>query len=96
MINLKEIIIGFTEEKQQEFISYLDKKNKRKDAKDIQLVNLLRIDALLSKEICIKIYGKENKTTLHALRKRLFDSIINFTANTNLKEESSVDMQLIT
>jgi hypothetical protein len=96
MINLKEIIIGFTEEKQQEFISYLDKKNKRKDAKDIQLVNLLRTDALSTKEICIKIYEKENKTALHAFRKRLFHSIINFTAITNLKEESSVDMQLIT
>lgn len=86
MINLNEIIIGFTEEKKQEFISSLDEKNKRKDAKDIQLVNLLRTDVLSSKEICIKIYGKENKASLHTLRKRLFDSIINFTANMSLKE----------
>lgn len=96
MINLKEIIIGFTGDKQQEFISYLDKKNKRKDAKDIQLVHLLLTDTFSSKEICLKIYGKENKTALHALRKRLFDSIINFTANTKLKEDNSIDMQLIT
>lgn len=96
MINLKEIVSSFSIEKQQEFISYLDKKNKRKDAKDIQLVNLLLLNTLSSKEICIKIYGKENKVAFHALRKRLFDSIINFTANANLKEENSIDMQLIT
>jgi tetratricopeptide (TPR) repeat protein len=95
MIPLKEILHSFSKDQQQEFLFYLDKKNKRKDAKDIQLVNLLLLNTLSSKEICTKIYGKENKAALHALRKRLFDSIINFTANTNLKEESSTDMLLI-
>lgn len=95
MINLKAILTSFTDEKQQEFIIYLDKKNKRKDAKNIQLVHLLLTDNLSSKEICIKIYGTDNKAALHALRKRLFQSLIDFTANSNLKEENSIDMQLI-
>ncbi len=48
-----------------------------------------------SKEICNIIYKKDNKPALHALRKRLFQSIIDFTASSNLKEENSIDMQLI-
>lgn len=95
MINLKEIIHSFTDEKKQEFITYLERKNKRTDTKNIQLTHLLIADDLSSKEICFQLYKKDNKPALHALRKRLFESIINFTANSNLKEENSVDMQLI-
>ena len=41
MIDLREIINSFTKEQQQNFVSYLHKKNKRKDAKNVQLVHLL-------------------------------------------------------
>ena len=95
MIDIKHIISSLTDEKQLEFITYLDKKNKRKDAKNIQLVKLLVDDNLSSKEICLKLYQKDNKVALHALRKRLFQSLIDFTANTNLKEESSIDIHLV-
>lgn len=95
MINIKEIIHSFTLEKQQEFISFLEKKNTRKDAKNIQLIKLLIADELSSKEICNLLYKADNKIAYHALRKRLFQSIIDFTANSNLKEENSIDMQLI-
>lgn len=95
MINLKEILFTFTKEKQQEFILYLEKKNKRKDAKNIQLVQLLVSGNLSSSEISIELYKKQNKVALHALRKRLFQSLIDFTANMSMKEESSLDIQLI-
>ncbi|APG64541.1 hypothetical protein LPB136_03805 [Tenacibaculum todarodis] len=95
MINLKEVLSTFTEDKQQELLSYLDKKNKRKDAKNIQLVKLLLSDRLSSTEISDKLYGKQNKAALHALRKRLFQSLIDFTANLSIKEENSIDMKLI-
>ena len=95
MIKIKNIIHSFSNEKQQEFINYLDKKNKRKDAKNIQFVRLLVNDNLSSKEICLKLYRKDNKVAMHALRKRLFQSLIDFTANINLKEESSVDIYLV-
>lgn len=95
MINIKEIINSFTDEKQLEFINYLDKKNKRKDAKNIQFVKLLIDDNLSSKEISLRLYKKDNKVALHALRKRLFQSLIDFTANINLKEESSIDILLV-
>ncbi len=95
MIDLKQILSSFTTEKQQQFINYLDKKNKRKDAKNIQLTHLLLRDNYSPKEISEKLYGKQNKVALHALRKRLFYSIIDFTADTNIKEENSLDMKLI-
>ena len=95
MINLKEVLNTFTREQQQDFLSYLDKKNKRKDAKNCQLVNLLLEDNLSSTEISEKLYGKQNKVALHALRKRLFQSLIDFTANTSMKEENSIDILLI-
>ena len=41
MIDLRQAIFTLTEEKQQEFISFLDKKNKRKDAKNSEYVRLL-------------------------------------------------------
>ena len=95
MINLKEILSSFTDEQQQEFISYLDKKNKRKDAKNSQLVKLILSDNLSSKEISDKLYRKQNKVALHALRKRLFQSLIDFTANMSMKDENSIDIKLI-
>tara|TARA_R110002049_G_scaffold26298_1_gene91688 strand:- start:3787 stop:5286 length:1500 start_codon:yes stop_codon:yes gene_type:complete len=95
MINLKEVLSTLTTEQQQEFISYLDKKNKRKDTKNIQLAKLLITDNLSSTEVSNKLYGKQNKAALHALRKRLFQSLIDFTANTSMKEESSLNIFLI-
>ena len=95
MINLKEILSTFTDEQQQDLLLYLDKKNKRKDAKDIKLVRLLILDNLSSIEISNKLYGKQNKAALHALRKRLFQSLIDFTANMSMKEENSIDIKLI-
>ena len=95
MINLNDILKTLNDDKQQEFITYLDKKNKRIDAKNIQFVKLLVADNYSSQEISEKIYGKQNKVALHALRKRLFQSLIDFTANTSIKEENSLDIKLI-
>ena len=95
MINLKEVLHSFSDEKQQDFIIYLNKKNKRKDSKDSQLVSLLLSDNLSSKEVSEKLYGIQNKVALHALRKRLFQSLINFTANISMKEENSIDVKLM-
>ena len=94
MINLKEVIYTLNKEKQQEFISFLEKKNKRKDAKNIELVTLLLTKNFSSKELSIALYGKENKIAFHALRKRLFQSLIDFTANVSMSEENSIDILL--
>lgn len=95
MTNLNDIISTFSKEEQQAFISYLEKKNKRKDIKNIQLFKLLIDNNLNSKEIILKLYRTNKENAYHALRKRLYQSIIDFTANVSLEEENSIDMQII-
>ncbi|NMH89748.1 hypothetical protein [Flavivirga algicola] len=95
MTNLNDIISTFSSEDRQRFISYLDKKNKRNDTKNIQLFNYLLNNKLNSNEICLKLYGSLKKDAYHALRKRLYQSIIDFIANNSIQEENSIDMQII-
>lgn len=95
MTDLNTIVATFSSEDEQRFISYLEKKNKRSDTKNIQLFKLLADDDLTSKQICQTLYHSDSKDAYHALRKRLYQSLIDFIANTNLEEENSVDMQII-
>ncbi len=95
MIALKSIIDTFNPEDQQKFIVYLEQKNKRKDTKNIQLFKLLAKGKDDSKSICYQLYKTRQNNAYHALRKRLFQSLIDFTANKNLEDENSVDMQII-
>lgn len=95
MTDLNDIIITFSTEDQQKFVSYLEKKNKRSDTKNVALFNYLLRNELDSKSICIKLYGTKKQDAYHALRKRLHQSVIDFTANQSLQEEGSVNMQII-
>ncbi len=95
MNDLNTMVSSFSKEDQNAFISYLNKKNKRTDTKNIQLFKLLLNTELSSKAICIKLYGTNKKDAYHALRKRLFQSIIHFSANTSLEEENSLQMDVI-
>lgn len=95
MNNLKEIVNSFSPEEQQQFIGFLEQKNKRSDTKNIQLFKLLLNDDLDSKSICLSLYNQNKKDAYHALRKRLYQSIIDFTAKSNLSEENSSNMQVI-
>lgn len=95
MIRIKSIIDTFNPEDQQKFIVYLEQKNKRKDTKNIKLFKLLAKDKDDSKAICKQLYKTTRSNAYHALRKRLFQSLIDFTANKNLEDENSIDMQII-
>jgi len=95
MIAIKSIIDTFNLEDQQKFIIYLEHKNKRKDTKNIKLFKLLAKGEDDSKAICNQLYNANQKNAYHALRKRLFQSLIDFTANKNLEDENSIDMQII-
>ncbi|WP_299227118.1 hypothetical protein [uncultured Psychroserpens sp.] len=95
MNNLNAIVSTLSLEDEQRFISYLKKKNKRNDTKNIQLFKLLAQNELSSSEICKRLYKNNGKSAYHALRKRLYRALIDFIANINLEEESSIDMQLI-
>jgi len=94
-MNLEQIIVTFSVEEQQQFIQYLEKKNKRSDTKNIVLLKLIAKQELASNEIQNKLYASKNKDAYHALRKRLYQSLIDFTANAILAEENSTDMQII-
>ncbi|WP_426429405.1 hypothetical protein ACPX19_07565 [Winogradskyella sp. HB-48] len=95
MIALKSIIDAFSVEEQQRFTTYLQQKNKRKNTKNIELFKLMTKPELDSKSICHQLYKVDNCNAYHALRKRLFQSLIDFTANKNLEDENSIDMQII-
>ncbi|WP_299128298.1 hypothetical protein [uncultured Winogradskyella sp.] len=95
MLALKAIIETYNTEEQQQFVGYLKSKNKRADTKNIQLFQLLGQSELDSKSICRILYKVDNCNAYHALRKRLFQSLIEFTANKNLEDENSVDIQVI-
>lgn len=94
MTELKAIISTFSAEEQQGFMNYLEKKNKRSDTKNVQLFKLLTKQED-SEDICHKLYKGQKKQAYHALRKRLYQSLIDFIANSKIEEENSVDMQLI-
>ena len=95
MNNLNQIISSFTEDEQQNFVRFLEQKNKRNDTKNIQLFKLLSKKDIDSNTIQSLLYKNTSKNAYHALRKRLFQSIIEFLANTSLEEENSIDLQII-
>ena len=95
MIDLHAIVETLSTEEQQKFISYLEKKNKRSDTKNILLFKLLVKNEHDTSAICESLYQSQKKAAYHALRKRLFQSLIDFIANASLEEENSVDMQII-
>ena len=95
MIGIKSIINTLSTEDHQKFVNYLQQKNKRKDTKNIQLFKLLANSNYDSKTICKQLYTTEKRNAYHALRKRLFQSLIDFTANKNLQDENSIDMQVV-
>lgn len=95
MNNLNDIISTLSQEEQFRFIGYLEGKNKRLDTKNIQLFKLLVENELNSKEVYLKLYDGKKRGAYHALRKRLYQSLIDFIANTSLDEEKAIDLQII-
>ena len=65
MIDIKKILTTFSIDKQKEFLLYLEKKNKRKDAKNLQLTSLLLEDRYSSIELSEKIYNKQKINQPH-------------------------------
>lgn len=95
MTNLNAIASTFTKDEKLQFINYLEKRNKRNDTKNIALFKLITKNELDSKAIFLRLYNKNQKDAYHALRKRLYQSIIDFIANTSIAEENSIDIQVI-
>jgi len=60
------------------FSMYLRKKNTRDDVKNIRLFKLLETDDINGIK---KLYPDQNNDAYHALRKRMYDSLVDFMAN---------------
>lgn len=86
---LDELILVLSEDDLRAFRAFLKQRNKRGDTKNIDLLN-----SLLSKDtddinIVNKLYeGFDNRDAYHALRKRLYDSLLHFMANKTLASAS--------
>jgi len=93
-MDLKSVFNQFSDEEAKRFTQFLKKQNKRGDVKNIKLFNLLRDSHYDKKALPTLIYGTDNKNAYHALRKRLYDSLIDFKASNLLQKESSEDLEI--
>ena len=94
MNNISLIIATLTAEDKKSFILKLRQRNKRNDAKNIDLFMLL--DSQETQEnLDLILYGKSAKGAYHALCKRLHDTLVDFIASKKIEEESSKEMNAL-
>ncbi|KAF2335422.1 hypothetical protein [Flavobacterium ginsenosidimutans] len=84
---LQEIANMMNETEKKAFIHYLSKKNKRKDTGNIELFNSLKTDDIKITKNITK--DKKSADAYHALRKRLYDNMIDFMANRSFENDTS-------
>ena len=87
MLNLTTIIQKLSKEEKEKFIIFLQKSKRASDSKKIKLFKLLDDSKNNSKVIIQKIYGKSNPDAYHQLRKRLFNSLVDFIATQRFEKE---------
>jgi hypothetical protein len=90
---IPEILTTFSEEDKQDFLLFLQKKNRRGDTKNSALFKL--IDSGKTKDLDLQLYGKPAKNAYHALCKRLQDSLIDFVASKGFSGETSEEMDIL-
>ncbi|KAF2515226.1 hypothetical protein [Flavobacterium foetidum] len=90
---LEELSDIMNENEKRAFVQYLSKKNKRKDTSNIQLFNSLKTDDIKFKEKNYK--DKKSADAYHALRKRLYDNMIEFMANRSFENDTSQENAIL-
>jgi hypothetical protein len=85
---IRTIIATLSKEDKQKFVRILKRRNKRNDAKNIQLFQLLDGPGEVNNLDHI-LYGRPAKGAYHALCKRLHDSLIDFIAIKDFDKEST-------
>ena len=93
MYSIALIISTFSEEDKREFLSFLQKKNRRGDTKNSALFKL--IDSGKTQNLDLQLYGKPSRNAYHALCKRLQDSLIDFVASKGFAGETSEEMDIL-
>ncbi len=94
MNNISLIIATLSAEDKKSFVLRLKQRNKRNDAKNIDLFMLLDRQETIE-NLDIILYGKSAKGAYHALCKRLHDALIDFIASKKIEEESSKEMKAL-
>lgn len=84
---LQEIANMMNESEKKAFIQYLSKKNKRKETGNIELFNSLKTDDI--KFTKNSLDDKKTTDAYHALRKRLYDNMVNFMATRSFENDTS-------
>ncbi|KQW99222.1 hypothetical protein ASC72_09020 [Flavobacterium sp. Root420] len=90
---LHEISNMMNENDKKAFIHYLSKKNKRKDTGNIALFNSLKTDDIKFNKK--NLQDKKSVDAYHALRKRLYDNMIDFMANRNFENDTSQENAIL-
>ncbi len=90
MNSVSGIIKTLTLAEKEEFTLFLKKKNKRHDTQNIQLFNLLKND-----DINYEITVYKNKPALYALRKRLYQNLVEFIANKRFENDTSEERDVL-
>lgn len=86
MNSLSEIVAIMNSDDKKEFISYLNKKNKRSDVKNISYFKILETVDINVENNLYK--NQNNKNSYHALRKRLYSNLIEFLSNKTFEKNS--------
>ncbi|MHA3789891.1 hypothetical protein ACX0HA_16915 [Flavobacterium hauense] len=84
---IQEVIHLMNSEDIKAFNLYLDKKNKRKDVRNADLFNLLKTDDIKAEKKSFE--NKKSADAHHALRKRLYDTLVEFMANRSFENDTS-------
>src|SRR5690606_29431684 len=93
MDQLIQLIDLLDNQDKQAFKSFLNKKNTRKDAKNMLLFNFLETDDLKSVQ---KLYKKEDsKDAYHALRKRLQDNLLQFLSQRTFESKGNAGYDIL-
>lgn len=89
---IHDIVSVMNSNDKKAFISYLSKKNKRTDVGNIELFRLLETDDINAIE---KFRNKKSTDAYHALRKRLYDSLVEFMANRSFANDTSEEQDVL-
>lgn len=86
MNSLSEIVSLMDNSDKKEFIRYLNQKNKRHNVKNISYFKLIETDDKIKINNLYK--NSKNKDAYHALRKRLYDNLIEFMSNRSFEKNT--------
>jgi len=87
MNSLTDVVLLMTAEEKQLFKAYLRTRNKRSDVQNIRLFKIIETDDINVEEKFID--SKDNRDAYHALRKRLYDTLVDFMANRAFEKGTS-------